>query len=146
MFEDQKVAQGLVLWSTGLKDMDEAVALEPKNPGVRIPRAAVLMPAARNAPPAMGKPLLSKALDDFQMIYGQQKDDLDKLSTHAHGELRMGMADVYRMMGELEKSREQLEAVQKEMPGSAYAGRAKEWLAARPEAKLVHECIGCHKN
>ncbi len=146
LFEDQKVAQGLVLWSTGLKDMDEAVALEPKNPGVRIPRAAVLMPAARNAPPAMGKPLLSKALDDFQMIYGQQKDDLDKLSTHAHGELRMGMADVYRMMGELEKSREQLEAVQKEMPGSAYAGRAKEWLAARPEAKLVHECIGCHKN
>jgi hypothetical protein len=144
-FQANKRADGIALWTTGMKDLDDAVALAPNTVGVRIPRAAVLLPAARAAPPAMGKPLLPKALDDFQTIEKLQRDHMDKLGTHPRGELRMGLADVHRLMGDLDKSNEQLRAVAKELPDTKYAARAKEWLAAKPDAKLTHTCIGCHR-
>jgi len=139
-----KPAEAFPIWTAGLKDMDDAVKLEPKNIGVRIPRAAVLLPAARNSPPAMGKPLLKTALEDFELIAKMQNRDKQTLSTHQRGELAMGLADVYRLLGEQAKSKEQLEAVVKDLPDSKYAKRAKEWLEAKPEAKLAHNCIGCH--
>lgn len=144
LFQKQKPAEALPLWTSGLKDLDDAVAIEPNNVGVRIPRAAVLLPAGRLSPPVMGKPLLAKALQDFETIYKMQEKDLSKLGTHPHGELRMGMADAYRLVGERDKSKAQLEAIVKELPGSKYEARAKEWLAAKPDAKLEHNCIGCH--
>lgn len=146
LFGAGKASQAMPLWTTGLKDMDDAVALEPKNVGVRVPRAAVLLPAARNAPPAMGQPLLKKALTDFETIETMQSEskDLDKLGTHPRGELRMGLADTYRLMGDAAKSKAQLEAVLKDLPDTKYAKRATEWLAAKPDAKLTHNCIGCH--
>lgn len=143
-FASKKPAEGVALWQSGLKDLDGAVALAPDKVGVRIPRAATLLPAGRNSPPAMGRPLLAKALEDFQFIYDKQKDHLDKLPTHSRGELRMGLADIYRLMGEPEKSREQLEAIGRELPNTRYAEQARTWLAAKPDAKLVHNCLGCH--
>ena len=143
-FQTQKVAEGLNLWNSGLKDMDDAVALDPKNPGVRIPRAASLLPAIHNAPPAMTKALIPKAVDDYETMYEMQKDHLDKIGTYPFGELRMGLADAYRLAGQLDKSKRQLEAIAKELPDSKYAKRAKEWLGAKDDAKLVHNCIGCH--
>jgi hypothetical protein len=144
-FQNQKRDDGLALWTSGTKDLDDAVALEPKNIGVRIPRAVVLMPAAHNVPEGIRKPLVAKIIDDFQTIYDLQKDSFDKLGTHPRGELRMGMADAYRLAGELAKSQEQLKAVVKDLPDTKYAERAKEWLAAKDDAKLVHNCIGCHR-
>jgi hypothetical protein len=144
LFNQGKQADGLKLWTAGHKDMDDAIALEPKNVGVRIPRAAVLVPASRAAPKAMAEPLWKKALEDFQTIEAIQKEVLDKIGTHSLGELRMGQADLYRMMGQLDKSKEQLELVKKALPDSKYAKRADEWLAAKADAKLAHNCIGCH--
>jgi hypothetical protein len=145
-FRAGKRAEGIKLWTAGMKDMDDAVALAPTNVGVRIPRAAVLLPTARSAPPAMGKPLLPKALDDFQTIEKLQREYLAELGDHPRGELRMGLADVHRLMGNIEKSNEQLRIVEKELPNTKYAERAKEWLAAKPDAKLAHNCIGCHRS
>lgn len=144
LFGGGRFLAGMELWNGGIKDMDDAVALAPANPGVRIPRAAVLMPAARNAPAAMGAPLLKRALDDYQTMARLQADHLDELGEHPLGELRMGLADIYRATGDLAKSREQLELVRKELPDTDYAERAGKWLAARPDAKLAHQCIGCH--
>ncbi len=143
-FRKQNTLLGMSLWSSGLKDMDDAVALAPDSVGVRIPRAATLINAARNAPPAMGKPLFAKVRGDYEAILEKQKGVLAELGTHPRGELRMGLADIYRMTAEPEKSKEQLEAVAKELPNTKYAARAKEWLAAKPDAKLAHNCIGCH--
>ncbi len=144
LFQAKKPAEGFQAYTAGLKDMDEAVKLEPKNVGVRIPRAAVLMPASRGMPAAMAKGLLETVRGDFEAIYELQKKDLDMLGIHPKGELRMGMADVYRRLGQADKSKAQLDAVVKELPDSKYATRAKEWLAAKPEAVLAHNCIGCH--
>lgn len=144
MFGKNQFISGMRVWNQGLKDMDDAVALAPNYPGVRIPRAAVLVPAARGTPKAMSQPLLVRILDDYESMARLQADHLDKLGTHPLGELRMGLADVYRMMGEPAKSRAQLELVQKQLPDTEYATRATEWLAAKPAAKLAHNCIGCH--
>ena len=137
-------AAGMKYWTTGLKDMDDAMEIAPDNLGVLIPRATVLLPAGRSAPPSMGKPLLIKVRADFERTYERQKHMLDELGEHPLGELRMGLADVYRLLGEPEKSKTQLEAILKELPGTAYADRATDWLAAAPDKKLAHSCIGCH--
>jgi len=144
LFQAKKPAEGFQSYTAGLKDMDDAVKLEPKNAGVRIPRAAVLMPASAGMPDVMAKPLLETVRGDLETIYELQKNDLHKLGTHPKGELRMGLADVYRKLKQADKARAQLDAVVKELPDSKYAKRAKEWLAAKPDAKLSHGCIGCH--
>lgn len=143
-FQKGNQAKGFQYWNSGLKDLDEAVAIAPNNIAVLIPRASVLLPAGRSAPPAIGKPLLIKVREDFERIYEHQKGMLDQLGEHPRGELRMGLADVYRALGDLEKSNAQLRAVRDELPGSEYAERAAEWLDADPEMKLAHNCIGCH--
>lgn len=144
LFQAKKPAEGFQSYTAGLKDMDDAVKLEPKNAGVRIPRAAVLMPASNGMPDAMAKPLLETVRGDLETIYEMQKNDLDKLGTHPRGELRMGLADVYRKLKQADKAKAQLDAVVKELPDSKYAKRAKDWLAAKPDVKLSHSCIGCH--
>lgn len=144
LFSNKKIAEGQKLWMSGLKDMDEAVKLQPNNVGVRVPRAAVLATASRQAPPAMGKPLMAKVVDDLETVRKLHGKDFEQIGDHPRGEVHMGLADVYRRQGESAKSRAELETVVKEMPGTKYAERAKEWLAAKPDAKLVHNCIGCH--
>ncbi len=144
LFAKKQMIAGISLWSKGLQDMDDAVKYAPNDPGVRIPRAAVLLPAARSTPAALSQSLLTRILDDYQTIAKLQANHLDKLGTHPLGELRMGLADVYRLLGDLPKSREQLELVQRQLPASAYADRAQTWLDAKPDAKLAHNCIGCH--
>ena len=146
LFGKNKPVEAFPLWTAGIKSMDDAVKLEPDNIGVRIPRASVLLPAARNTPPAMSTPLLKTVLADFEYIYKKQVDHLDSLGTHPRGELRMGLADTYRLLGKLDSSNEQLEAIAKELPDTEYATRAKEWLAAEPTKKLAHNCLGCHTN
>ena len=143
-FSKQDVAKGMQLWTSGLQDMDKAVELEPDNIAVRIPRAAVLMPASSGAPEFMAKPLLGKAKADFEFIYKKQEKYLDQLGEHSRGELRMGLADVYRRLGEHDQSRNQLEAIKTELPDSEYSERAEQWLASDVKVKLMHNCIGCH--
>ncbi|MEM1068015.1 MAG: hypothetical protein AAGI63_03905 [Planctomycetota bacterium] len=145
-FNRGDVATGMQNWAKGLAEMDKAIELEPDNIGVLIPRAAILLPAGRTAPPIIGKPVLQRVLKDFERAYARQKDVLEQLGEHPHGELRMGLADIYRLLGKPEKSKEQLLAIQKELPDTDYAERATTWLAAPPEKKLAHNCIGCHSN
>ena len=144
LFGKKEMVAGFKLWSAGIDDMDQAVKLAPDYPGVRIPRAAVLLPAARGTPPAMSAPLLRRVRDDFETIARLQAHQTKKLGTHPLGELRMGLADVYRLSGDQAQSREQLNLVLRDLPDTDYATRAKDWLAAPADAKLAHACIGCH--
>ncbi|MCR9295984.1 MAG: hypothetical protein NXI32_24985 [bacterium] len=143
-FQKGNQIEGFKYWGQGLADMDKAVELAPDNVAVLIPRAAVLLPAGKSAPPAMGLPLLKQVRKDFERIYQRQEKYLDQLGEHPRGELRMGLADVYRALDEPEKSRQQLEAVVKELPETEYAARAAKWLKAGADVKLSHNCIGCH--
>lgn len=143
-FRKGNIPQGMAIWQKGLAHMDKAAELEPYNVGVLIPRAAVLMPASRNMPKPMKDEILKKVRSDFERVYEAQKDMLDQLGEHPLGELRMGLADVHRALGNLEESKKHLEALTKELPDTDYSKRASEWLAAKPETALAHSCIGCH--
>lgn len=143
-FQKGMVADGMKNWQEGIKNMDKAAELEPDNIGVLIPRAAVLLPASRGLPMAIKKPVLEGVLKNFEHVYEMQKNDLQKIGEHPLGELRMGMADTYRMLGNSEKSKEHLESVIKELPETEYATEAKKWLESKPTDRLSHNCIGCH--
>jgi hypothetical protein len=151
LFQKGKTADGLKEWNGGLADMDQAVKLQPDNIGVLIPRAAVLTGASAQAPPAMAKPLLEKLRGDMERSLKLHGDQWAEVGDHPKGEVRMGLAYAYRRLGQAAdspeltaKSVEQLKKVQEELPGSRWAERAGEWLAAKPDAKLIHSCIGCH--
>lgn len=145
LFNEGKQAEGFNLFSTGVADMNKAKELEPHSVAVMIPRAAVLINAGRSAPPLIGRPLLEAVRKDFEETYERQKNVLDQIGEHPLGELRMGLADIYRLLDEKDKSKEQLQTLLKELPETEYAERAEEWLAAKPDAKLAHNCIGCHE-
>src|SRR5438067_9061144 len=61
-FQKGDMATGGPLYDRGLKEMNEAVALAPDNPGVLIPRGATLFEATRGMPPDMARPLLESAV------------------------------------------------------------------------------------
>lgn len=145
LFQAGKVQDGLAEWNGGLADLDRAVELKPNDIGVLIPRAAVLTGASANAPPAMAKPLLEKLKADMEKAYKLHGDQWAEVGDHPKGEVRMALAYAYRRLGEADKSVEQLNKVREELPGTKWAARAVEWLKAKPDAKLVHQCIGCHK-
>jgi len=102
------------------------------------------MPASRNLPKPIREQVLNGVLANFLRVYEQQKKELDKIGDHPLGELRMGLADVYRSLGKSDESKSQLEAILQELPDTEYSSEAKKWLEAKPTAKLAHNCIGCH--
>src|SRR5438132_1504080 len=55
-FQKGDAATGRPLFDRGLAEMNRAVALSPDNPGVLIPRAAVLFEATRTMPAEMARP------------------------------------------------------------------------------------------
>lgn len=144
LFQKGKLAEGMKEWNGGLADMDAAVALAPDSVAVRIPRAAVLTQASAAAPPAMAKPLLEKLRGDMETSLKLHGDGFADLGEHSKGEVRMALAYAYRRLGETDKSTAQLKFVAEELPGTRWATEAGEWLKAKPDAKLTHNCIGCH--
>ncbi|WP_165073362.1 hypothetical protein [Paludisphaera rhizosphaerae] len=136
--------EGLKLWQTGLADMDRAVALEPKDVGVRIPRAVVLLPASRSMQAETKGEMLAKAAGDLEVVYESQKDRFDKIGTHPLGELRMGLAEAYMGLGRKDDAVAQLEAARDGLTGTKYAAEAATWLNPPPGFAFQHQCIGCH--
>src|SRR5260370_10512528 len=132
------------LWQRGLTEMDAAVALEPDNLGVRIPRGAVLLTASHCVPrPEMAKPIIEKGLTDFEKAYEMQSAQLDRMGTHPRGELMIGLADSYSRLGHQEKAQEFFERIQTELKGTAYEKSAKIWLETKTLAPRQAGCLGC---
>ena len=138
LFGKNNPVQAFPLWTSGLKDMDEAVKLEPDNVGVRIPRAAVLLPSARNAPPAMSAPLLKIALDDFEFIYKKQEKNLDDLGTHPRGELRMGLQTLTACSARSINRRSNLRLLQRNFQTPSMRPKQKSgWLRRQPQNSRI---------
>ena len=144
-FQKQDMAKGMELYGRGMGEMNKAVALEPKNIGVRVPRAAVLSAGARNMPPHMAKPLWESVIDDYYTVYQMQEKNMDQLGTHPKGELLFGLADTFSRLGATEKADFFFGELQKQMPNTPYAKRAAIWFETKqplPAAQV--NCIGCH--
>jgi tetratricopeptide (TPR) repeat protein len=139
---------GMDLWGRGLGEMDQAVALEPDNIGVRIPRGAMLLQVTRYMQPPMAKPLIEKALTDYERTLEIQTASgvFASLGSHQKGELLFGLADGYARIGDGEKARTYFERIVKDAPESGQTARAREWMAtgALPAGPGL-TCVGCHK-
>nr|CAA9217843.1 hypothetical protein AVDCRST_MAG63-325 [uncultured Armatimonadetes bacterium] len=140
-------SEGTALWQKGLDEMDRAVKLAPSDIAVRIPRATCLIPASRNAPAPRQRALLLRAREDLETVYRVRQPVFSRLSGHSRGELLMGLAEVYKRLGEEEKAKRILDRVARDLASTPYAEVAGRWLkpgAAPPAAKFEHSCIGCH--
>src|SRR4051812_11047643 len=80
LFQKQDFPNALPIYAQAIKELDEAVELEPDNIGVRVPRGAPLMTAARATPdPNRARPMFERAASDFQHAYDMQASYPDKL-------------------------------------------------------------------
>ena len=144
-FQGGDMAKGQELWQRGLGEMDQAVQLAPDRVGVRIPRGATLLTAARNLPnPAMARPLIETAVGDYAHTLELQQAHLDSLGVHPRGELLLGLADGYARLGNEEQAKVYFERIRSALPGSAYAASADKWLATKTLAPREAGCLGCH--
>ena len=146
-FRKQDFQTGQSLAAKGLAEMDKAVQLQPEHVGVRIPRGSVLLTSARFMPPDMATPLIKRGIEDYEACLKLQAMYLDTMATHPKGELLQGLADGYSRLGETSKAEEFYLRITKELPDSAYAKRAGEWMKTKaPLPAGQAGCIGCHNN
>ncbi len=126
--------------------MDEAVALEPDNVGVLIPRGATLLPASRFVrSPDESKALLQKGVNDYERVLEIQKAYFASLSGHARGELLFGLAEGWQRLGNAEKSRGYFQRIVNEAQGSERQKQAKAFLDTGTLPASTQSCTGCHK-
>lgn len=138
-------ATGFEMYQRGLKEMADGVALEPESLQTRIPRGATLIGSAPYLDDATAIPLLELAVSDYEKALRLQQPHYDQLSVHSKGELMGGLADAYRRLGNTERSREYLDRLVRELPGSVYEKQAKRWLAdLQAVGKKEGFCLGCH--
>jgi tetratricopeptide (TPR) repeat protein len=143
-FQGGDIAKGMQMWQKGLDEMDQAVALQPDNVAVRIPRGASLLETSKYIPqPAQARALLEKAVGDYEKTLELQKPYFDKLSAHSRGELLIGIADGHRRLGNTERARIYFERMVKELPNSNYAQTARAFIE-KGTFPANRTCTGCH--
>ena len=134
------------LFQQGLKEMSDAVTLAPDNPGVLIPRGAVLLEATRSMPPESARPLIESAVNNYERALEIQAPRFSALGDHAKGELLFGLAEGWSRLGEPEKARRYFTRLIADAPTSGQAPKAQAWLTTGtiPKSEGV-SCVGCHK-
>ncbi len=144
-FQKQDNQKGMEMYMRAMGDFEKAGKLAPENPGVLIPRAAVLMSAALGATGnPMAKQWVTTAVADYEKVQELQKDTFGSLGEHPRGELLQGLANGYRILGEEAKASQYFERIRKELPGTAYAKRAAIWFETKTLTPAQSRCIGCH--
>lgn len=145
-FQKGDFQRGMETWSRGLKEMDAAIAMEPENVGVLIPRGATLLVASRFAKPeAEARRLLELAVGDYEKVLQLQSGSFASLSGHARGELLFGLAEGWQRLGDQAKARAYFGRLAVEAPGSARQQQASTFLETGKLVASTASCVGCHK-
>ena len=145
-FQKGDGATGGPLFARGLKEMADAVTLAPDNPGVLIPRAAVLLEATKGMPPDMGRPMLESAVQSYERVLEIQAPIFNTLGDHAKGELLFGLAEGWNRLGDKDKARKYVERLIADAPTSGQTPKGRAWIATGVVPKSDGpSCAGCHK-
>lgn len=143
-FRGDDQAKGIDLWTSGLKEMQTAVDMEPDSVPVRIARGAVLLTSSRYVPATMAKPLIVDGVADYRRTYELQAPSFAMLDVHSRGELLFGIAEGYSRLGDGDKARAYFEQIRKDLPGTPYAKRADLWMEKGSIPADQTRCVGCH--
>lgn len=136
--------RGIALYSQGLAEMDAAVALEPNNIGVRIPRGAVLLAMAPFVPEPEKTKLLERGVGDYEATYALQQSYFPTLTLHAREQLLYGLTDGYAHLGKPDKAAAYYEKMKLAAADSELLPRA----ASRARGEAVDgpaPCEQCHQ-
>ncbi|MBP6823433.1 MAG: hypothetical protein KA368_17925 [Acidobacteria bacterium] len=148
LFADKEWQRGAEQQQRGLAEMDRAVVLRPKDIGILVPRAAMLVTYSRFVPNAEQRAaMLARVVSDYEEVYLQQKPYIDKLSSHSRNELIFGLAEAYLRTGGDENRAKAHALLKLSLTNGDYSKEADAWLKAPAEAKaatFAHRCIGCH--
>jgi hypothetical protein len=146
-FEKGDRAAGASWWQQGLKEMNDAVAREPGNVAVLIPRGAVLLEVSRSVPdPEQAKALLATGIADYENVLRLQAPYFKYLSTHSRGELLFGLAEGVHRLGDRARARTYFERLLTEAKDSEYAKMADAWLNdLSGSLGRRRGCVSCHK-
>ena len=146
-FEKGDAESGERLWRRGLEEMDRAVAMEPDNVAVLIPRGAVLLETSRTLPDAdQAKALLATGVADYEKTLALQAPYFKYLSEHSRGELLFGLAEGQHRLGARDKARLYFDRLLGELPKSEYGSMAAAWLKNPTDASARQRgCVGCHQ-
>jgi tetratricopeptide (TPR) repeat protein len=129
----------------GITEVNQAVALAPDEPFVRIMRGILMQVGSRNVPPPLQAPMLENARSDFERVFDLQQNVLDELGTHRLGELLQALGDVHARLGRNAEAERYYAMIQQKLPRTEYARRADEWTRTKqplPAEKTT--CVGCH--
>jgi tetratricopeptide (TPR) repeat protein len=138
------VAGGRNLAAAAMADMDRAIALQPNTIGVLIPRAAVLLVAARTQrDPAQSRALATQASANFETALAIRQPDFSQLGQHNRGEYLSGLAESWALAGNPDKAESYLRRIVAELPNSPYAERAAAKLADWNDRRPLN-CQTCH--
>jgi len=144
-FRKGDVQKGLDLWQRGLKEMDDAVRLQPANVQVLIPRGATLLTGSRYEPRAdEARRLLQKGVGDYEAVLKIQAASFGQLSMHSRGELLFGLAEGWYRLGDQAKARSYFDRLVAEAAGSGRDSQAAEFLKTGALPKNLF-CVGCHR-
>ena len=128
----------------GMADMDRALALEPSNIGVLVPRAAVLLAVARNQRDAARmRELAGQSAANFETALALRQNAFPNLGQHNRGEYLSGLAESWALAGNKETAEGYLRRILAELPNSVYAERATAKLANWDDRRPLN-CQSCH--
>jgi tetratricopeptide (TPR) repeat protein len=143
-FAARDSAGGQRLAATAMVDIDRAIALQPGNVGVLVPRAAVLLAAARGQPdPARARELAAGAAANFETALSIRQSAFDRLGQHNRGEYLSGLAESFALAGNKDKAETYLRRILAELPNSPYAERAAAKFADWSDRRPLN-CQSCH--
>ncbi len=145
-FRDGNSQSAAELWARGMGEMEQAGSLAPANPAVLIPRAAIWFGVSRQAPPDRARPLIEKAVADYESVYRVQEPYFDKLGTHMRSQLLFGLADGYNRLGNAEKAKFYFEKLATLPAGADHLDQARAYLAGQPYNVNGPGCSGCHES
>ena len=144
VLESGDTAGARAMASAGMADMDRALALEPNNIGVLIPRAAVLLGMARNQrDAARTRELAGQAAANFETALALRQQAFDRLGQHNRGEYLSGLAESWALAGNQDTAERYLRRILVELPNSRYAERAAAKLG-NWEDRAPLNCQSCH--
>jgi len=146
LFRSGDYRKGKEVILRGFKEMDDAVALAPGDIPVLIPRGASLLSYSRySRDQQRAKPRLEQGLADYEKALSLQSRTWSSLPVHSRGELLSGLVEGWLRDGDAAKARSYAQRMVDDLPGTPYAARAKQLLAASAApAQLDWQCIGCH--
>jgi len=143
-FEAGDAAGARALSVAGMADMDRALALEPNNIGVLVPRAAVLLAAARNQRDAARmRELAGQSAGNFESALALRRSAFANLGQHNRGEYLSGLAESWALAGNKEVAEGYLRRIIADLPNSVYAERAAAKLTNWDDRRPLN-CLSCH--